>query len=63
VTLHGLKVGTNGGAQCVDVTIRRLEDSGALEGLIMIVFTDVAAPAVAKATGQPKKPKPAAARG
>lgn len=55
VTLHGLKVGTNGGTQCVDVTIRRLEESGALEGLIMIVFTDVAAPVVAKATGQPKK--------
>jgi two-component system CheB/CheR fusion protein len=57
VTLHGLKVGTNGGRQCVDVTIRRLEDSGALEGLIMIVFTDVAVPVVAKATGKPKKPE------
>jgi chemotaxis methyl-accepting protein methylase/PAS domain-containing protein len=56
VTLHGLKVGTNGGTQCVDVTIRRLEDSGALEGLIMIVFTDVAAPVAVKATGQSKKP-------
>ena len=56
VTLHGLKVGTNGGTQCVDVTVRRLEDSGALEGLMMIVFTDVAAPVVAKATGRPAKP-------
>ncbi len=56
VTLHGLKVGTNGGTQCVDVTVRRLEDSGALQGLMMIVFTDVAAPATTKATGQAKKP-------
>jgi chemotaxis methyl-accepting protein methylase len=49
VALHGLKVGTNGGEQCVDVTIQRLEDPGPLQGLVMIVFTDVAAPAAAKA--------------
>jgi chemotaxis methyl-accepting protein methylase/PAS domain-containing protein len=54
VALHGLKVGTNGGEQCVDVTIQRLEEPGPLQGLVMIVFTDVAAPA-AKAAAQPPK--------
>jgi two-component system CheB/CheR fusion protein len=55
-TLHGLKVGTNGGTQSVDVTVRRLDESGPLQGLMMIVFTDVAAPVVTKATGRPTKP-------
>jgi len=56
VTLHGLKVGTNGGTQCVDVTVRRLDESGPLQGLMMIVFTDVAASVATKATGQSTKP-------
>jgi two-component system CheB/CheR fusion protein len=56
VTLHGLKVGTNGGTQSVDVTVRRLDESGPLQGLLMIVFTDVAAPVTAKAAGRPTKP-------
>jgi two-component system CheB/CheR fusion protein len=56
VTLHGLKVGTNGGDQFVDVTIRRLEEPGPLQGLLMIVFTDVAAPVAAKAASRPPKP-------
>jgi two-component system CheB/CheR fusion protein len=49
VTLHGLKVGTNGGTQCVDVTVRRLDESGPLQGLMLIVFTDVATLKAAKA--------------
>ena len=49
VALHGLKVGTNGGEQGVDLTVRRLEESGPLQGLVMIVFTDVARPVPAKA--------------
>jgi two-component system CheB/CheR fusion protein len=55
VTLHELKVGTNGGEQCVDVIIQRLEEPGPLQGLVMIVFTDVAAPAAAKAAVRPHK--------
>ncbi|MDD5139584.1 MAG: chemotaxis protein CheB [Verrucomicrobiales bacterium] len=58
VALHGLKVGTNGGEQCVDVTVRQLDEPGPLQGLVMIIFTDVAAPASAKAAGQPPKPHP-----
>src|SRR5471030_607796 len=53
VALTGLTVGTNGGAQHVDVTVRRLEDSGALQGLMLIVFTDVATLKAAKAAGRP----------
>jgi chemotaxis methyl-accepting protein methylase/PAS domain-containing protein len=55
VALHGLKVGTNGGEQCVDVTVQRIEEPGPLHGLVMIAFTDVAAPAAAKAAGRPPK--------
>jgi len=57
VVLHGLKVGTNGGTQFVDVTLRCLDEPGPLHGLVMIVFTDVVAPlaAPAPAPGQPPK--------
>jgi two-component system CheB/CheR fusion protein len=57
LTLHGLKVGTNGGMQCVDVTVQRLDEPGPLQGLLMIVFTDVAAaPVAARAAGRAPKP-------
>jgi len=56
VALHGLKVGTNGGEQCVDVTVQQLDEPGPLQGLVMIVFTDVAAPMVARAAGRPPGP-------
>ncbi len=55
LALHGLKVGTNGGQQCVDVTLQQLEEPGPLRGLVMIVFTDVAAPVAAHAAGRPPK--------
>ena len=55
VTLHGLTVGTNGGAQCVDVTVQQLQEPGPLHGLVMIVFTEVVAPVTAKAAGRPPK--------
>jgi two-component system CheB/CheR fusion protein len=57
VALHGLKVGTNGGEQRVDVTLQRLDEPGPLQGLVMVVFTDVAAPVTAKAAGRPPKPR------
>ncbi len=55
LTLHGLKVGTNGGEQCVQVTVQRLDEPGPLQGLVMIVFTDVTAPVAAKGTGRSPK--------
>ncbi|MEY4385932.1 MAG: protein glutamate methylesterase CheB and methyltransferase CheR [Verrucomicrobiota bacterium] len=45
VLLHGLKIGANGGEQCVDVTVQRIDEPGPLNGLVMIVFTDVPPPA------------------
>jgi two-component system CheB/CheR fusion protein len=56
VTLRGLKIGTNGGTQCVDVNVRRLDVSGPLQGLMIIVFTDVAEPVATKATVRRAKP-------
>jgi chemotaxis methyl-accepting protein methylase/PAS domain-containing protein len=56
VVLHGLKVGTDGGVLCVDVTLQRLEEPGPLQGLVMIVFTDVAAPVAARVEGRSPSP-------
>ena len=55
VELPGLTVGTNGGTQHVNLTVRRLTETGPLHGLVMIVFTDVAAPATAPAPGRAEK--------
>ena len=52
VVLTGLTVGTNGGTQHVNVTVRRIAEPGPLHGLVMIVFTDVAAPVTVAATGR-----------
>jgi two-component system CheB/CheR fusion protein len=57
VTLHGLKVGTNGSTQCVDLTVRRLEESGPLEGMIMIIFSEAIAPPANKGTHRASKPE------
>ena len=56
VTLHGRKVGTNGGTQYVDVVIQRLVEPGPLQGLVMIVFADVAAPVATRAAGPASEP-------
>lgn len=45
VVVRNCKVGTNGGTQFIDVTIQRIETPDALRGKIMVVFTDVHAPA------------------
>jgi len=58
VALRGLKVETNGGEQRVDVTVQCLEDPGPLQGLVMIVFADVATPEAAKAAVRPTKAHP-----
>jgi len=56
VALQGLKVGTNGGALHVNVTIQRLAEPESLRGLVMIVFTDTAAPTIGDAGGRSAKP-------
>jgi two-component system CheB/CheR fusion protein len=55
VTLRGLKVGTNGGSQWLDVIVERLEESEPLAGLVMIVFCDIAAPVESKMPARKSK--------
>jgi two-component system CheB/CheR fusion protein len=52
ISVRGIKVGTNSGQQFVDFTVQRLVEPAALRGLVMIVFTDAAAPAE---TSRPEK--------
>ncbi|MSM38137.1 MAG: chemotaxis protein CheB [Geobacter sp.] len=52
ITVKGLKVGTNGGAQTVDVTVQAIEEPETLRGMVMIVFTDVATPQNKKSTSR-----------
>lgn len=52
VKLENLSVGTNGGKQIVNVTIQPLSGVNALHGMVMIVFTDVAAMPKTKTTGK-----------
>ncbi len=46
VHLHLLTIGTDTGKIHVDVTLERIEEPGPLQGLVMIVFTDMPAPPV-----------------
>ncbi|HEV2455974.1 MAG TPA: PAS domain-containing protein, partial [Verrucomicrobiae bacterium] len=55
VVLRGIKVGTNGGRQSVDVTIQRLNEPEPLRGMLVIVFTDVAAPLETEASSRAGK--------
>jgi chemotaxis methyl-accepting protein methylase/Skp family chaperone for outer membrane proteins len=54
VTVRGLKVGEEGGTRSVDLTVQAVREPEALRGMVMIVFTEVAAPAEHKATGRSK---------
>ena len=48
VMARGLTVGTNGGTQVVDVTVQPIEAPVELQGLVMVVFHDVATPPAAR---------------
>jgi len=52
ITAKGLKVGTNGGTQTVDITVQLIEEPETLRGMVMIVFTDVATPLDKKSTSR-----------
>jgi len=41
VTLHNIKVGTNGGTQYINVTIQWIGKPEALHGMVMIIFSDI----------------------
>ncbi len=45
-------MGTNGGVQTVDVTVQPISEPAALQGMVMVVFTDVATPPETKAAGK-----------
>ncbi len=62
VAVHGLKVGTNGGAQYVDVSIQQLAEPESLRGLVMIVFTDTAGPVVANVSAHAARSTASSAR-
>ena len=51
ITVKGVKVGTNGGTQTVDITVQAIEEPEALRGMVLIFFTDVATPRKKKAPG------------
>lgn len=55
VVIRGLKVGTNGGKQHVDITVQRLAEPEPLRGLVLIVFTDVPAPPESPVPSRPEK--------
>ncbi len=42
VVLHHLKIGTNGSAQTLNISIEYIDKPGALKDTVMVIFTDVA---------------------
>jgi two-component system CheB/CheR fusion protein len=44
VTVRGVRVGTNGGTQVLDLTVQRLSQPRELRGTVMVVFDDVPSP-------------------
>lgn len=50
VILRGLRVGTNGGTQIIDLVVQRLDRPEPLRGRLLIVFKDVAAPPARRRT-------------
>jgi two-component system CheB/CheR fusion protein len=51
--LKGVKVGANGGVQAVNITVQPISEPAALQGMVMIVFAEVATPPETKASGKP----------
>jgi two-component system CheB/CheR fusion protein len=52
VTVAGIEIPGEGGAQTVDLTVQAVTEPEALRGMVMIVFREVAACAAAKPTGR-----------
>jgi two-component system CheB/CheR fusion protein len=62
VTVRGVRVGTNGGSQTVDVTVQRMDEPMELRNTVMIVIADVASPPPGTPAPPPRKAAPASAR-
>ena len=54
-TVHGLRIGTDGGQHLVDLTVQVLEEPAPLRGLVLIVFSEVAAPLEARVPAESRK--------
>ncbi len=54
ISIKGLKVGSNGSTQCVDITVQVIEEPEAMKGMVMIVFYDVAVPVEKKVSRRSK---------
>src|SRR5690606_33563045 len=52
VHLNGLRVGTDGGTQVVDVTLQAVERPAPLRGRVIVVFKDVPTPPARRRTGK-----------
>jgi chemotaxis methyl-accepting protein methylase len=52
VQLNGIRVGTNGGTQIINVIVQGLENPEALRGRVLIVFEDVATPPARRRKGK-----------
>jgi chemotaxis methyl-accepting protein methylase len=52
INVKGLKIGSNGTTQTIDLIVQQIEEPDALRGMVMIVFTDVATPLKKKTTGR-----------
>ena len=52
IALKNLKIGTEAERQAVDITIEPINEPDTLQGLVMIVFTDVELPEETKETGK-----------
>jgi len=62
VVTKGVKVGTNGGTQYVDLIVHPLTEPAGLQGMVMVVFTEISAPGAVGVTGKFKSGSAAAAR-
>jgi chemotaxis methyl-accepting protein methylase/PAS domain-containing protein len=62
VTVKGARVGTNGGSQLVNLTVQRVETPEALQGMVMVVFSDAPEPADAKVPGRARSSSAAGTR-
>jgi chemotaxis methyl-accepting protein methylase/PAS domain-containing protein len=55
VFLKDLKIRTDGGERYTNISIEKLPETDPLRGMVMIVFTEIPAPAVSKPSGKPGK--------
>jgi two-component system CheB/CheR fusion protein len=56
VTVRGVRVGTNGGSQNVDVTVQRMDEPKELHNTVMIVIADVATAPPGIGPAAPRRP-------